>query len=121
MEWIATILNPKDAEEEAVHSKHDSTPNEYCKSLFLWLNHARNFQCEGNSRKRKGAVCDNLALMDKRRRACIHRHTHGRDYLSLQPKLIREATRKVADSPLAIASNIGNLSDMVEHVAAREK
>lgn len=35
--------------------------------------------------------------------------------------MVLEATCKVADTALAVASDVGNLADVVEHVAAREE
>lgn len=48
-------------------------------------------------------------------------HTHGGDDLSLKPKLALETTSEVGDASFSISSNIGDLADVVEHVAADEE
>jgi hypothetical protein len=48
-------------------------------------------------------------------------HTHGSNDLGLHAELVLKATGKVADTTLTIASNVGNLADVVEHVAASEE
>ncbi len=48
-------------------------------------------------------------------------HTNGRDDLRLEAELIREAAGKIADAILAVAADIRNLADMVEHLAAGEE
>lgn len=47
--------------------------------------------------------------------------THGSDNLRLQTELALEAAGKVGDATAAIASNIGHVADVVEHVAAGEE
>lgn len=47
--------------------------------------------------------------------------THGGNDLSLQSELVLETTSEVANSALAIGCNVGNLADVVEHVAAGEE
>ncbi len=61
LEWwqikrVTTVLDPEDAEEKAVHDENNTAPYEYCNLLLLRIGHARDFQCEGNRRKRKGTV-----------------------------------------------------------------
>jgi hypothetical protein len=47
--------------------------------------------------------------------------THGSNNLSLETKLVLETTGKVGDTTLAVACNVRNLADVVEHVAAGEE
>jgi hypothetical protein len=47
--------------------------------------------------------------------------THGSNNLSLETKLVLEATGKVGDSTLAVACNVRDLADVVEHVATGEE
>lgn len=47
--------------------------------------------------------------------------TEERNDLSLQPVLALEAARKIRDAAFAIASYVGDLADLVEHVAAGEE
>lgn len=47
--------------------------------------------------------------------------THCSYNLCLQSELVLEASSKVAHTSLAVACNIGNLSDMVEHVSTCEQ
>lgn len=47
--------------------------------------------------------------------------TDGGDNLRLHAELVLETASKVADATLAITSNVGDLSDVVEHVAAGEE
>ena len=47
--------------------------------------------------------------------------THGSNNLSLETELVLETTSKVGDSALAVACNVGDLADVVEHVATGEE
>lgn len=47
--------------------------------------------------------------------------THGSNNLSLETELVLETTGKVGDSALAVACNVGDLADVVEHVATGEE
>ena len=49
------------------------------------------------------------------------RLTHGSNNLSLKTKLVLETTGKVGDSALAVACNVRDLADVVEHVATGEE
>lgn len=57
-EGVATVLHPKDAEEEAVHGKHDTTPDEDHHGLHLGVGDSGDFEGEGDGRKGENAVCD---------------------------------------------------------------
>jgi hypothetical protein len=47
--------------------------------------------------------------------------THGSNNLGLKTKLVLETTGKVGDTALAVACNVGDLADVVEHVATGEE
>lgn len=47
--------------------------------------------------------------------------THRGNNLSLETELVLEAACEVADTTLAVGDNVGNLANVVEHVAAREE
>ena len=47
--------------------------------------------------------------------------THRSNDLSLKTELVLEATSEVADTTLAVGLNIGDLADVVEHVATGEE
>ena len=48
-------------------------------------------------------------------------HTKGRHNLSLQSELLLEARNNVVDSTSSIASDIGDLADVVKHVTTDEQ
>jgi hypothetical protein len=50
-----------------------------------------------------------------------YRLTHRGNDLSFETELILEAASEVADTALAISSDVGNLADVVEHVSAGEE
>lgn len=50
-----------------------------------------------------------------------HIRTHPSHDLRLQPELVRESSGKVYDIAIPITGYVRNLSDMVEHVAARKE
>jgi hypothetical protein len=52
-----------------------------------------------------------------KRRNSMRGLTHGSNNLSLKTKLILETTGKVRDTTLAVACNVRNLADVIEHVA----
>lgn len=47
--------------------------------------------------------------------------THGRDDLRLDTQLALEPSREVRNAPLLVLRDVGNLPNVVEHVAAREQ
>lgn len=49
------------------------------------------------------------------------RLTHGSDNLSLETELVLETTGEVGNTALAVACNVGDLADVVEHVATGEE
>jgi len=49
------------------------------------------------------------------------RPTHGSDNLSLETELVLESTGEVGNTALAVACNVGDLADVVEHVATGEE
>jgi hypothetical protein len=57
----------------------------------------------------------------ERERGGLEELTHGSNNLSLETKLVLETTGKVRDSALAVACNVRNLADVVEHVATGEE
>lgn len=48
-------------------------------------------------------------------------HTNGSNDLCLETKLVLEAPGKVSDAALAVTGNVGDFSDVVEHVAGCEE
>jgi hypothetical protein len=50
-----------------------------------------------------------------------HKLTHSGNDLGLETELVLETAGEVADTALAISSNVGNLADVVEHVSAGEE
>jgi hypothetical protein len=59
--------------------------------------------------------------LQEREKERVSKLTHGSNNLSLETKLVLETTGKVRDSTLAVACNVRNLADVVEHVAAGEE
>lgn len=57
----------------------------------------------------------------ERRRVDESELTHGSDNLSLETKLVLETTGKVGNATLAVACDIGDLADVVEHVTTGEE
>ena len=49
------------------------------------------------------------------------RLTHGSNNLSLKTELVLETTGKVRNPALSVACNVGDLADVVEHVATGEE
>jgi Fic family protein len=49
------------------------------------------------------------------------RLTYGSNYLSFQSILVREASRKVANTSTTISGDVWDLADMVIHVATGEE
>ena len=47
--------------------------------------------------------------------------THSSNNLALKTELVAETSGKVADATLAVARNVGNLTNVVEHMAAGEE
>jgi hypothetical protein len=56
-----------------------------------------------------------LRVLDRRKL------THSSNDLGLETELVLETTGEVADTALAISSDVGNLADVVEHVSAGEE
>ena len=56
-EGVAAVLDAEDAEQEAVHDDHDTTPDEDGELLCLLIGNSRRLdgQCDGS--KRQNAVC----------------------------------------------------------------
>lgn len=55
-EWVATILYPEDAEQEAVHAEHDTSPDNDHDTLQLRVLGSRNLESERDGCKSKDTV-----------------------------------------------------------------
>jgi hypothetical protein len=102
IERIPTVLQPEYAQQETVHTKQHTGPQEHCKRLGARILNPRNLDSKGNSRESKYTV-------------------DGSNNLTLKTILVAEATSKIAHTTLAITNNIRRLANVVEHVARREK
>lgn len=56
VEWIATILQPEYAHEEAVHDPNKSAPDEDSELLGTRVGNTRNLDSKGNGSKSEGAI-----------------------------------------------------------------
>lgn len=65
-------------------------------------------------------ISQNLCYTIYRKRQC-RRLTHGSNNLGLETELVLETTGEVGDSALAVACDVRDLADVVEHVATGEE
>lgn len=115
---IAAILLPENAKKEAVHAEKDAAPKEDSNLLSTRIGDAGYLEGERDSSKREHAVWMLLAIRSAQGYLLLTDSSHN---LRLQSKLVAEATRKVVDATLSVARDIGDLANMVEHVATGEK
>lgn len=62
LEWwqperIPAVLDPENAQEEAVHTKYDTTPDEHGNLLCSWVGHTRHLQGQRDGCEGKNTVC----------------------------------------------------------------
>lgn len=75
MKWISPILDPEDAQEEAIHAEGDPTPYEYCDLLFPWIDHTRDFQRQGDGREGQCTVWKrSVPMVEQQRSLVVHIH-----------------------------------------------
>jgi len=102
IERVSTILQPEDTQQETVHTKQHTGPQEHRKRLRARILNPRNLDGKGNSREGENTV-------------------DGSNNLTLKTILVAEATSEIAHTTLAITNNIRRLTNVVEHVARREE
>lgn len=102
VERVTAVLRPEHAQQEAIHEEHDRSPGEAAKLLDLWVRNPWYLQREGDSREAEDTI-------------------HGSNDLCLQSELVLKATSEVADSSLAVARDVGNFADVVEHGTGGEE
>lgn len=102
IEWVSTILQPEDTQQETVHTKQHASPQEHRKRLRARILDPGNLDGKGNSREGENTI-------------------DGSNNLTLETILVAEATSKIAHTTLAITNNIRRLTNVVEHVARREE
>ena len=101
IERVPAILQPEDTQQETVHTKQHTGPQEHRKRLRTCILNPRNLDGKGNSREGENTV-------------------DGSNNLTLKTILVAEATSEIAHTTLAIADNIWCLTNVVEHVARCE-
>jgi hypothetical protein len=101
-ELVSTVLGSEDAEQEAVHTQQDATPEKDGKLLSPCVCDTGNLERERDGRESKDTV-------------------HCSNDLRLKTKLVAETSSKVADSTLAIALYIWRLPDVVEHMTTSKE
>lgn len=120
-EGVATILDAEYAEEERVHSEEDSTPNEHCDLLLARVGHPRDLEGKADGGEGEDTVCKSWSVKLYLAGPDRPKLTHSGDNLCLETELVLEATGEVADTTLAVGSNIRDLANVVEHVTAGEE
>ena len=102
IEWVSTVLQPEDTQQETVHTKQHTGPQEHRKRLRTRILNPRNLDGKGNSGESKYTV-------------------DGSNNLALKTILVAEATSEIAHTTFAITNNIRRLTNVIEHVARREE
>ena len=89
--------------------------------LLARIGHPRNLEGKANRGEGENTICKRWSV--KRYLAGPNRSklTHSGNDLCLETELVLEATGEVADTTLAISSNVRNLANVIEHVTAGEE